>query len=57
MKKSLTQRIIIIVIVALGGLAIVFWPRHKPTARDFTLAGIQNNLRETIHLGLDLSGG
>ncbi|HST52706.1 MAG TPA: protein translocase subunit SecD [Pyrinomonadaceae bacterium] len=57
MKKSLTQRIIVIVLVTLAGLAIVFWPRHKPTARDFTLAGIQNNLRETIHLGLDLRGG
>jgi preprotein translocase subunit SecD len=57
MKKSLTQRVIVIVIVTLAGLAVVFWPRHKPTAKDFTLAGIQNNLRETIHLGLDLRGG
>ena len=57
MKKSLTQRFIVIVIVTLAGLAVVFWPRHKPTAKDFTWAGIQNNLRETIHLGLDLRGG
>jgi preprotein translocase subunit SecD len=57
MKKNLLQRVIIIVIVALIGLAIVLWPRHKPTLHDFTLAGIQNNLRETIHLGLDLRGG
>src|ERR1700755_1721752 len=57
MKKSFAQRIMFIALVALGGLAIVFWPRHKPTARDFTPAGIQNNLRETIHLGLDLRGG
>src|SRR5437763_2246388 len=57
MKKNLLQRIIIIAVVTLAGLAVVFWPRHKPTAHDFTLAGIQNNLRETIHLGLDLRGG
>src|SRR5947209_2770409 len=57
MKKNLLQRFIIIVIVALIGLAIVLWPRQKPTAHDFTLADIQNNLRETIHLGLDLRGG
>src|SRR5947209_9992606 len=57
MKKNLLQRVIIIIIVALIGLAIVLWPRHKPTLHDFTLAGIQNNLRETIHLGLDLRGG
>jgi preprotein translocase subunit SecD len=57
MRKNLYQRVIIIVIVALAGLAIVFWPRHKPTLKDLTWAGIQNNLRETIHLGLDLRGG
>jgi preprotein translocase subunit SecD len=57
MKKNLLTRVVVIAIVTLIGLAVVFWPRHKPTLNDFTLAGIQNNLRETIHLGLDLRGG
>ncbi|HEX3560542.1 MAG TPA: protein translocase subunit SecD [Pyrinomonadaceae bacterium] len=57
MKKNLIQRVIIIAAVTLIGLWIVLGPRHKPTAKDFTLAGIQNTLRENIHLGLDLRGG
>src|SRR5437588_8695644 len=57
MKKNLLQRVIIIAVVTLIGLWIVLGPRHKPTAKDFTPAGIQNTLRENIHLGLDLRGG
>src|SRR5437868_15430521 len=57
MKKNLLQRVIIIAVVTLVGLWIVLGPRHKPTLKDFTLAGIQNTLRENIHLGLDLRGG
>ena len=46
-----------IAVVTLVGLWIVIGPRHKPTPKDFTLAGVQNTLRENIHLGLDLRGG
>lgn len=57
MKKNLLQRIIIIAIVTLIGLWVVLGPRHRPTLKDFTLAGINNTLRENINLGLDLRGG
>jgi preprotein translocase subunit SecD len=57
MKKNLLTRVIIIVAVTLIGLWVVLGPRHKPTLKDFTLAGINNTLRENIHLGLDLRGG
>ncbi|HLM56159.1 MAG TPA: protein translocase subunit SecD, partial [Pyrinomonadaceae bacterium] len=57
MKKNLLQRVIIIAIVTLVALWIVFGPRRWPKPSDFTLAGINNTLRENIHLGLDLRGG
>jgi preprotein translocase subunit SecD len=57
MKKNLLQRIIIIAVVTLVGLWIVLGPRHRPTLADFTPAGINNTLRDNIHLGLDLRGG
>ncbi len=57
MKKNLLQRFIIIAIVTLGSLYIVFGPRRAPKLSDFTLAGINNTLRENIRLGLDLRGG
>ncbi|MDQ3745534.1 MAG: protein translocase subunit SecD [Acidobacteriota bacterium] len=57
MKKNLLQRVIIIAIVTLVGLWVVLGPRHKPALHDFTLAGINNTLRQNIHLGLDLRGG
>src|ERR687883_688157 len=57
MKKNLLQRVIIIVAVTLLGLWIVVGPRHKPTLNDFTPAGLNNTLRNNIHLGLDLRGG
>src|SRR5438067_303937 len=57
MKKNLLQRVIIIAVVTLVGLWIVIGPRHKPTLKDFTAAGVENTLRENIHLGLDLRGG
>jgi preprotein translocase subunit SecD len=57
MKKNLLQRIIIIIAVTLVGLWIVIGPRHRPTLADFTPAGINNTLRNNIHLGLDLRGG
>ncbi|MDT7780520.1 MAG: preprotein translocase subunit SecD [Acidobacteriota bacterium] len=57
MKKNLLQRIIIIAVVTLVGLWIVLGPRHRPTLADFTPAGINNTLRNNIHLGLDLRGG
>src|SRR5205085_7893605 len=57
MKKNLLTRVIIIVAVTLIGLWVVLGPRHKPALKDFTLAGVNNTLRENIHLGLDLRGG
>ncbi|MDT5293840.1 MAG: preprotein translocase subunit SecD [Acidobacteriota bacterium] len=57
MKKNLLQRVIIIAVVTLVGLWIVIGPRHRPTLADFTPAGINNTLRNNIHLGLDLRGG
>ncbi len=57
MKKNLTQRSIIIAIVTIAGLYAVIGPRHRPTAHDFTPAGLKQTLAENIHLGLDLRGG
>src|SRR2546427_1580651 len=58
MHSKIRNRVIIILIVTLAGLAIVFKPHHKPTVRDFTSASqIKQNLAENIHLGLDLRGG
>jgi preprotein translocase subunit SecD len=57
MKQKLLTRVIIIAVVTLLGLWIVVGPRHKPTLNDFTLAGLNNTLRENIRLGLDLRGG
>ena len=57
MKKNLFWRVIIIAAVTLIGLAKVFWPGHMPTRNDFTLAGVNNILRQNINLGLDLRGG
>jgi preprotein translocase subunit SecD len=57
MKKNLLQRVVIIVIVTLLGLAAILWPGRAPNAGDFTLAGINNILRHNINLGLDLRGG
>lgn len=50
-------RVIIIVVVALLGIIVVVRPHHKPTKRDFTWAGLKENLAQNIHLGLDLRGG
>src|SRR5919205_4370223 len=57
MKKNLLQRAIIIAVVTLLALLAIFWPGRKPTASDFTAAGINNILRQNINLGLDLRGG
>src|ERR1044071_133787 len=57
MKKNLLTRFVIIVLVTLLGLAAILWPGHKPTAADFSLAGLNNILRQNINLGLDLRGG
>jgi preprotein translocase subunit SecD len=56
-KKNLLQRAIIILIVTLVGIYIVVGPRRRPTAHDVTWAGIKDNLRNNIKLGLDLKGG
>ncbi len=57
MKKNLLQRVIIIAAVTLLAVWAVIGPRRMPKASDFTLAGLNNTLRENIHLGLDLKGG
>ena len=56
-NTGLWIRTAIIVAIALGGVYLVFGPRHAPTAADFTLQGIKNNLAYNINLGLDLKGG
>jgi preprotein translocase subunit SecD len=57
MKKNLLSRVIIIAIVTFLALAAIFWPGRKPTREDFTVAGLNNILRQNINLGLDLRGG
>lgn len=58
MQSKIRNRVIIILIVSVAGLAVVFKPHHKPTVRDFTnWSQIKTNLSENIHLGLDLRGG
>ena len=57
-KKNLLTRVIIITIVTIVGLYLVIGPRqHRPTLKDFSWSGIKTNLRDNIHLGLDLQGG
>ncbi len=57
MKKNLTQRFIIIVVVTIACLYAVIGPRRKPALKDFTWGGVKQTLAENIHLGLDLKGG
>jgi preprotein translocase subunit SecD len=56
-KKNLLQRFIIIVVVTLIGLYLVIGPHRRPHLSDFKLAGLKNNLKDNIRLGLDLKGG
>lgn len=56
-NKNFKWRVIIIVAITLLGIYGVIGPRHKPTKKDFTWAGIKENLRNNIKLGLDLKGG
>ena len=56
-NSSLWIRTAFILLVTLGGIYLVFGPRHTPTAADFTWQGIKNNLATNIDLGLDLKGG
>ncbi|MCV4684337.1 hypothetical protein OFB94_32135, partial [Escherichia coli] len=46
-----------IIAITLLGIYLVFGPRHRPTARDFSWEGIKENLANNINLGLDLKGG
>jgi preprotein translocase subunit SecD len=58
MHSKIRNRVIIILIVTIAGLAIVLKPHHKPGIKDFTSwSQIKQNLAENIHLGLDLRGG
>ena len=56
-KKNLLTRVIIIAIVTVVGIYLVIGPRRRPQRGDFTWSGIKQNLRNNIHLGLDLQGG
>lgn len=56
-KRNLLVRGIIILVVTLLGIIVIVRPHHKPTKRDFTWAGLKENLAQNIHLGLDLRGG
>ncbi|HJT29731.1 MAG TPA: protein translocase subunit SecD [Pyrinomonadaceae bacterium] len=56
-KKNLLTRVIIIAIVTIVGLYLVIGPRRRPTVQDFKWSGIKANLKNNIHLGLDLQGG
>jgi preprotein translocase subunit SecD len=62
-KTNLTLRVILIVAVTILGLYKVFMPpitganARLPHKQDFTVQGIKQNLRDNIHLGLDLKGG
>jgi len=57
-KKNLLQRSIVIAIVTIAALYIVIGPHgRRPHWRDLTYSGIKTNLRDNIHLGLDLRGG
>lgn len=58
MGKKIRNRMLIILVVTLAGVALIFKPHHKLTAQDFTSwTQIKQNLGENIHLGLDLKGG
>lgn len=56
-NNSLWIRTAFILVVTLGGIYLVFGPRHIPSASDLTWQGIKNNLANNINLGLDLKGG
>ena len=56
-NRGLWIRTAIIIAILLGGLYLVFGPRHTPTSADLSWQGIKNNLAENVHLGLDLKGG
>src|SRR4030095_2056123 len=57
-KKNLLQRSIIIGIISVVSIYIVIGPHgRRPHGKAFTWSGIKQNLRDTIHLGLDLRGG
>src|SRR6185369_32532 len=58
MGKKIRNRMLIILLVTLAGVAMIFKPHHKLTTQDFTSwSQIKQNLGENIHLGLDLKGG
>src|SRR4029077_3164494 len=58
MHSKIRNRVIIILVVSIAGLAIVFKPHHNPDVKGFTSwTQIKQNLSENIHLGLDLRGG
>src|ERR687884_2326345 len=61
MGKKIRNRMIIIVLVTLAGLALIFKPHDKEGKVKVTdpkeWAQVRRNLENNIHLGLDLKGG
>jgi preprotein translocase subunit SecD len=56
-NTKLLIRTAIIIAVTLIGIYLVIGPRGAITSKDFTYAGIKDNLAQNINLGLDLKGG
>jgi len=57
-KRNLLQRSIISGIIAVVSIYIVIGPHgRRPHGKDFTWSGVKANLKDNIHLGLDLRGG
>jgi len=57
-RKGLWISTAAILAITLVGVYLVFGPHGRfPSSRDFTWAGVKDNLAENINLGLDLKGG
>ncbi|HXG93658.1 MAG TPA: protein translocase subunit SecD [Blastocatellia bacterium] len=57
MRKKIRTRAIIILIVTLGGLALVLKPHKRDDGSWSRWTDLRPNLEHNIHLGLDLKGG
>src|ERR1700760_4323782 len=58
MSKKIRTRMLIILLVTLGGLALIFKPyKEAPDYKYTKWWDFKKNLSNNIHLGLDLKGG
>ncbi len=59
MGRKLRNRVLLILLVTIGGLYLTFLPHtRRPGVKDFTSwSQVKQNLSENIKLGLDLRGG